>query len=55
MMANAAKDFKNVILIDGFDFIPKEEQYYSDLKLHPNDKGFVYQANGLYNEIIKYL
>ena len=55
MMASAVKDFKNVILIDGFDFIPKEEQYYSDLRLHPNDKGFVYHANALYNEIAKYL
>jgi len=51
MMAAAAKDFKNVELIDGFDFIPKEERYYSDLKLHPNDKGFEFHADSLYKAI----
>ena len=54
-MTSAAKGFKNVVLIDGFDFIPKEEQYFADLRLHPNDKGFEYQAKALYNEMIKYL
>ncbi len=48
MMASAAKEYKNVILIDGFNFIPKEELLYSDLRLHPNDKGFEYHANSLY-------
>ena len=32
MMATAAKDFKNVILIDGFGFVPKDEQYFADLR-----------------------
>ncbi|MBR5323013.1 MAG: SGNH/GDSL hydrolase family protein [Clostridia bacterium] len=34
------KGFKNVSVVKGFGFVPKEESYYADLRLHPNDKGF---------------
>ena len=46
---------ENVTVISGFDLVPKDEIYYSDLRLHPNDKGFEFYADNLYNEIKKYL
>lgn len=46
---------ENVTVISGFDLVPKDEKYYSDLRLHPNDKGFEFYAENLYNEIKKYL
>ena len=39
------------IMISGFDFVPKDEKYYADLRLHPNDEGFEYYAENLYKEI----
>jgi len=48
---NAVKGIKNITMISGFDFVPKEEKYFADLRLHPNDAGFEYYAEKLYNEI----
>ena len=45
----------NVFCIHGFDFVPKSSEYYADFRLHPNDKGFEFYANNLYNEIKKHL
>lgn len=41
----------NVTLIRGFDFVPKDESYYADYSLHPNDAGFEYHADNLYKAI----
>lgn len=49
------ENFPNVTVISGFDLVPKDEKYYSDLRLHPNDEGFEFYAENLYNEIKKYL
>lgn len=49
------ENLENVIVISGFDLVPKDEMYYSDLRLHPNDKGFEFYSKNLYNEISKYL
>ncbi len=49
------ENLENVTVISGFDLVPKDEKYYSDLRLHPNDKGFKYYADNLYNEISKIL
>lgn len=35
-----ASQLSNVTVIDGFDLVPHDERYYSDLRLHPNDNGF---------------
>jgi len=40
-------DLPNVRLIDGWDFVPKDESYFADLRLHPNDKGFAEYAKHL--------
>lgn len=50
---NIVKDIDNITLIRGFDFVPKDENYFADLRLHPNDKGFEYQFKNLYAEIEK--
>ena len=41
----------NVTLIRGFDFVPKDESYYADYHLHPNDEGFKYYYESLYDAI----
>ncbi len=48
---SAVKDLKNVTVISGFDFVLKDEKYFADLRLHPNDEGFKYYYENLYNEI----
>ena len=35
--------------------VPQDENLYADLRLHPNDKGFEYYANGLISEIKKHV
>lgn len=45
----------NVIFIDGFDFVPMDEKYYADLRLHPNDEGFSHYFENLYREIKRYI
>ncbi len=35
-----AKPYKNITVINGFDFVEPDESFYADLRLHPNDKGF---------------
>lgn len=49
----AVADLPNVRVLSGFDFVPKDESYFSDLRLHPNDEGFAHYAENLYNEIAK--
>ncbi len=50
-----AKDYENIKVISGFDFIPHEEKYFGDLRLHPNDEGFELYAENLYEKIREYL
>ena len=44
-------EFENITVIRGFDFVPHDEKYYADLRLHPNDEGFAYYADALYKNI----
>lgn len=44
---NAVKDLANVTVISGFDFVPKDEKYFADFRLHPNDAGFDYYFKNL--------
>jgi len=48
-------EFGNIPVISGFDFVPKNEKFFADLRLHPNDEGFCYHTDNLYKEIIKYI
>lgn len=53
LIRDAVKDIENISVISGFDFVPKDEKYFADLRLHPNDEGFVYHAENLAKEIKK--
>ncbi len=41
----------NVCCLNGFDFVPHQESLFGDLRLHPNDEGFEYFANNVYEAI----
>lgn len=45
------KTLDNVYCLNGFDFVPHQEELYGDLRLHPNDDGFMHYANNLYDAI----
>ena len=51
LIRDIVKDFENISVVTGYDFVPKNEKYFADLRLHPNDEGFRYQAENLSNEI----
>ena len=51
----AVADLENVILINGFDLVPKEPKYFGDLCLHPSDEGFDYYFENLAKEIGKHI
>jgi hypothetical protein len=46
-----AVGLENVSVIQGFDFVPHDESLFADFRLHPNDKGFEYFVESLYNRI----
>ena len=46
------ENIENIIVIDGFGFVPQDEMYFADLRLHPNDKGFEAYFKSLYNELL---
>ncbi|MBO5880014.1 MAG: SGNH/GDSL hydrolase family protein [Clostridia bacterium] len=45
----------NVIFISGIDLVPHDPKYYSDLRLHPNDKGYEHYARNLIAKIKEYI
>lgn len=47
----AIENIENITLISGFDFVPEDEKYFADLYLHPNDDGFDYYYNNLYQKL----
>ncbi len=51
LIRDAVKDIENISVISGFDFVPKDEKYFADLRLHPNDEGFGYHIENLSKEI----
>ena len=54
-IAEVVKELPNVTLIDGWKFVPADETYFADLRLHPNDKGFAEYHKNLWNAIQKSL
>lgn len=44
-------EFKNASVIHGFEFVPQNEEFFADLRLHPNDKGFGYYSDNLSKRI----
>ena len=51
---SATENLENVTMISGFDLVPKDEKYYADLCLHPNDEGFMFYYNNLFKKIKPY-
>lgn len=47
IIADAIRGYDNMMLIPGYDLVPHDESYYSDLRLHPNDKGFACYFAGI--------
>ena len=50
-ISGIVSDIKNITVISGYNFVPKEEKYFADLRLHPNDKGFEYYAKNILEQI----
>ena len=50
-----AEECKQVTVLDGIDYLPHDSKYFSDLTLHPNDAGFQYYADGLWNKLKNHL
>lgn len=46
--------YDNVIVLDGFDYVPHFQNFYFD-HVHPNELGYAYYANTLENDLIKIL
>ncbi len=46
-----AMGFNNISVIQGFEFVPQNEDLFADLRLHPNDKGFAYYFDNLSKRI----
>lgn len=51
LIIKAVEDIENVAVISGMDFVPNDENFYADLRLHPNDAGFEHYAENLYKKI----
>ena len=46
---------KDVVPVSGFGFVPHEERYYGDFRLHPNDEGFQHYFENLYRLIREFI
>jgi len=49
------EEIGGITVINGFNFVPHDENLYADLRLHPTDEGFCHYAKNLYEEIRKYI
>lgn len=50
-----AKEIPNMIVINALPFVPEDLGCFSKDGVHPNDRGFVFYADGVINEVKKYL
>ncbi len=50
-IASVTDSLPNVTAISCFDFVPKNERFFSDLRLHPNDLGFAFYGKNLMDAI----
>ena len=51
----AVADKENMIVIPGFDLLPHDETLFADQVLHPNDEGFSYYFENLWQQVKKYI
>lgn len=52
IIAEEASKINNTVYINGTDFIPHESKYFGDGFLHPNDAGFEFYNQKLYELIV---
>lgn len=50
-LRKAIAQIPNLTVIDGFDLVPHDPVYFSDLKVHPNDAGYLHYGNNLCRQI----
>lgn len=55
LIRNTVKDFKNVTVLCGYDFVPHDPDLFSDEHLHPNNAGFEHYYNNLWAELKKHI
>ena len=48
-------DYPQITCISARNFVPESSDYFADLTLHPNDKGFSHYAKGVVGELKKYI
>lgn len=47
----AAADRENTVIVDGFELIPHDVEFFGDYGCHPNDKGFAMYFQNLWRQI----
>lgn len=52
VLRKICEKYKNLTIIDGWDFVPHFPDFYEDGYLHPNDMGFIFYADALKKHII---
>ena len=55
ILRQEAERYPQIHIIDCWDFIPHEEDYFYDRRLHPNDAGVACYAEALFPELIRHL
>lgn len=51
LLRTVCENHKNVRVISGIDLVPKDETFFGDARLHPNDKGFKHYFENLERHI----
>jgi len=54
-IAQAAKKHEGIYVLDGYKLVPHAYEYFRDVRLHPNDAGFVTYGIGVANAIAEIL
>lgn len=53
LIRKAVAGLEDVVVLSGKDFVPKDINFFADLRLHPNDEGFAHYAENLYAALKK--
>lgn len=53
LMRNILSEFPKVEIVDGRELVPHATALYADLRLHPDDTGFEFYANTLFDKMSK--
>lgn len=51
IIKNQVEEFENISVVQGFEFVPQNENLFADLRLHPNDNGFEYYFENLAKQL----